>query len=144
MANAVGVGQTAPDFALPSAGGETIRLADYRGKSEVVLFFYPSNASGGDLSEAVRAAREDMAGTEGRAGAGLLFARDHLGPKRFGQEWSELLCSLRPEAPGLVESVAGSAGASATQLTADPSLPQPVVPCGSCGGKQGPLRVERR
>ncbi len=34
---AVGVGQPAPDFALPDATGRPVRLADYRGKKPVVL-----------------------------------------------------------------------------------------------------------
>jgi peroxiredoxin Q/BCP len=38
---AVLVGDPAPDFELPSSTGETVRLTDFRGKSEVVLFFYP-------------------------------------------------------------------------------------------------------
>ena len=33
-------GSPAPDFALPDAAGEIVKLADLRGKS-VVLFFYP-------------------------------------------------------------------------------------------------------
>lgn len=37
----VRVGELAPDFSLASATGEPVRLADFRGKSEVVLFFYP-------------------------------------------------------------------------------------------------------
>jgi thioredoxin-dependent peroxiredoxin len=39
------VGEPAPDFALPSATGETVRLSDFRGKAEVVLFFYPKDHS---------------------------------------------------------------------------------------------------
>jgi thioredoxin-dependent peroxiredoxin len=42
---ALGVGEPAPDFALPSASGETVRLSDFRGKAEVVLFFYPKDNS---------------------------------------------------------------------------------------------------
>lgn len=38
-------GDPAPDFALPSAAGGTVRLSDYRGKSEVVLYFYPKDNS---------------------------------------------------------------------------------------------------
>jgi peroxiredoxin Q/BCP len=38
---AVRVGDPAPDFELPSSTGEPVRLSDFRGKSEVVLFFYP-------------------------------------------------------------------------------------------------------
>jgi peroxiredoxin Q/BCP len=34
-------GDPAPDFTLAAATGETVSLVDYRGRSEVVLFFYP-------------------------------------------------------------------------------------------------------
>jgi thioredoxin-dependent peroxiredoxin len=42
---ALRVGEPAPDFALPSSTGETVRLSDFRGKAEVVLFFYPKDNS---------------------------------------------------------------------------------------------------
>jgi peroxiredoxin Q/BCP len=42
---AVRVGDPAPDFELRSSTGETVRLSDFRGKSEVVLFFYPKDHS---------------------------------------------------------------------------------------------------
>ena len=35
------VGQFAPDFSLASHDGRTIRLADYKGKKNVVLVFFP-------------------------------------------------------------------------------------------------------
>ena len=35
------VGQPAPDFELPDAEGRRIRLADFRGKKAVVLYFDP-------------------------------------------------------------------------------------------------------
>jgi mycoredoxin-dependent peroxiredoxin len=35
------LGQFAPDFALKSHDGRTIRLSDYRGKKNVVLVFFP-------------------------------------------------------------------------------------------------------
>jgi peroxiredoxin Q/BCP len=41
----VRVGDPAPDFTLPSATGEPVRLSDFRGRSEVVLFFYPKDNS---------------------------------------------------------------------------------------------------
>ncbi len=37
--NEVGIGSAAPDFALEAAGGGRVRLADYRGKRNVVLVF---------------------------------------------------------------------------------------------------------
>ena len=46
------VGDPAPDFALKSAAGETVRLSDYRGKSEVVLYFYPKDNTPGCTAEA--------------------------------------------------------------------------------------------
>jgi thioredoxin-dependent peroxiredoxin len=39
----VRVGEPAPDFTLPSPTGEPVSLGDFRGKSEVVLFFYPKD-----------------------------------------------------------------------------------------------------
>jgi len=41
------VGDTAPDFTLPSTGGEKVHLADYTGKSTVVLAFFPAAFTGG-------------------------------------------------------------------------------------------------
>ncbi len=39
------VGDTAPDIALFTGGGEQIRLSDYSGQNPVVLFFYPKDGS---------------------------------------------------------------------------------------------------
>ncbi|MFN3347103.1 MAG: redoxin domain-containing protein, partial [Candidatus Bipolaricaulaceae bacterium] len=39
---ALAVGAEAPDFELPGTGGLTYRLADYRGRP-VVLVFYPGD-----------------------------------------------------------------------------------------------------
>jgi peroxiredoxin len=38
---AVNVGDTAPDFELPSHRGNQVRLSDYRGKKNVFIAFYP-------------------------------------------------------------------------------------------------------
>ncbi len=35
------IGKPAPEFALPSDRGETVSLADYRGKQNVLLAFFP-------------------------------------------------------------------------------------------------------
>ena len=42
----LGIGDEAPDFVLPTAGGETISLSSLRGH-KVVLFFYPKDESPG-------------------------------------------------------------------------------------------------
>jgi peroxiredoxin len=34
------VGEHAPDFTLPDAGGRPVTLADYRGNKPVVIVFY--------------------------------------------------------------------------------------------------------
>jgi thioredoxin-dependent peroxiredoxin len=39
------VGDVAPEFTLPKADGELVSLADFRGRSDVVLFFYPKDNS---------------------------------------------------------------------------------------------------
>jgi hypothetical protein len=41
------VGDKAPDFTLPSTDGGTVHLADYIGKSTVVLAFFPAAFTGG-------------------------------------------------------------------------------------------------
>lgn len=41
------VGQDAPDFELRDEQGNVVRLADFRGKSPVVLIFYPKDSTPG-------------------------------------------------------------------------------------------------
>jgi len=41
------VGDTAPDFELPSTQGKKIKLSDFRGKKNVVLAFFPAAFTGG-------------------------------------------------------------------------------------------------
>jgi len=52
MTSAPTVGSTAPDFALPAAGGGVIRLSDLRGR-KVVLYFYPKDDTSGCTREAI-------------------------------------------------------------------------------------------
>ena len=47
------VGNVAPDFDLPEAGMEMVRLADLRGKKSVVLYFYPKDNTPGCTLQAV-------------------------------------------------------------------------------------------
>lgn len=41
------VGDSVPDFTLPSTTGSPVHLADYLGKSTVVLAFFPAAFTGG-------------------------------------------------------------------------------------------------
>jgi thioredoxin-dependent peroxiredoxin len=45
-------GDAAPEFDLPSQGGERVRLSDFRGTRNVVLFFYPKDDTPGCTKEA--------------------------------------------------------------------------------------------
>ncbi len=44
------VGAPAPDFRLPATGGQTLSLADFRGRN-VVLYFYPKDNTPGCTTE---------------------------------------------------------------------------------------------
>lgn len=46
------VGDRAPDFQLDGPGGRTVRLSDYLGKKNVVVFFYPKDETAGCTVEA--------------------------------------------------------------------------------------------
>src|SRR3954471_7021476 len=46
------VGQVAPAFTLAASGGQTISLADFKGKKTVVLYFYPKADTPGCTKEA--------------------------------------------------------------------------------------------
>lgn len=47
---AIKIGDTAPDFTLPSQAGTSVSLKDYQGKS-VVLYFYPKDDTPGCTAE---------------------------------------------------------------------------------------------
>jgi peroxiredoxin Q/BCP len=48
----VQIGDTAPDFTLPSQSGEPVSLKDFIGKKSVVLYFYPKDDTPGCTTEA--------------------------------------------------------------------------------------------
>src|SRR6202167_5085112 len=47
-------GMPAPDFELPDQNGRLVRLSQYRGKSSVVVYFYPKDDTTGCTIEACR------------------------------------------------------------------------------------------
>jgi|YelNatPaOPRAMG01_1025707.scaffolds.fasta_scaffold04332_15 peroxiredoxin Q/BCP len=54
------VGDAAPDFTATASDGSTVRLKDYLGKSNVVLYFYPKDDTPGCTKEAC-GVRDDYA-----------------------------------------------------------------------------------
>jgi thioredoxin-dependent peroxiredoxin len=52
IAAKIETGNPAPVFSLPDQDGKMISLSDYRGKANVVLFFYPKDESYGCTKEA--------------------------------------------------------------------------------------------
>ena len=57
------VGQTAPGFSLPDADGNTVRLADFKGRA-VIVYFYPAAATPGCTKQACTF-RDSLAGLNG-------------------------------------------------------------------------------
>lgn len=50
--NKVKAGDKAPDFKLPSQEGKVIQLKNFRGKKNIVLYFYPKDNTPGCTAEA--------------------------------------------------------------------------------------------
>ena len=46
------IGKPAPSFSLPSAGGGKVTLSEFKGKKNVVLYFYPKDDTPGCTVEA--------------------------------------------------------------------------------------------
>jgi thioredoxin-dependent peroxiredoxin len=63
-------GDTAPDFKLQSDDGKTYSLSDFKGKKQVVLYFYPKDDTPGCTKEAC--SFRDSISSFSRAGAQVL------------------------------------------------------------------------
>ena len=57
------VGDTAPGFSLPDADGNTVRLADFKGRA-VIVYFYPAASTPGCTKQACTF-RDSLAGLNG-------------------------------------------------------------------------------
>lgn len=51
MSNTVKVGEPMPDFEAPATSGKTFKLSDYKGKSNLVIYFYPKDSTPGCTTE---------------------------------------------------------------------------------------------
>ena len=104
--SALAIGTAAPDFELPDQDGNFVRLSAFRGKTAVVLYFYPKDDTRGctvqacrfrDDFEKFRAAGAEILGISGDSGEShrafaekyglpfrLLSDRDGLVRKLYG------------------------------------------------------------
>src|SRR5437867_12766991 len=81
------VGDRAPEFSLRDENGNTVRLADFRGKSPIVLMFYPADNTPGctkqlctardDYDKYVQAGVAVFGVNPGSAGTHKKFAEKH-------------------------------------------------------------------
>lgn len=81
-------GQKAPDFELPSSTGDSIRLSDFQGKKNVVLYFYPKDDTPGCTKEAC-SFRDSHADFEGMDTQVLGVSRDPISShQKFSDKYS--------------------------------------------------------
>jgi peroxiredoxin len=71
------VGDSAPDFTLSSTHGGKVSLADFRGKSTVVLAFFPAAFTGGCTTE-MKSYHADIAKFEGMGAKVFGISTDNL------------------------------------------------------------------
>ena len=71
------VGKAAPDFTLAANNGEKIALKDFKGKKEVVLYFYPKDDTPGCTKEAC-SFRDNLKAVEGKGAVILGVSRDDI------------------------------------------------------------------
>ncbi|MBD2043290.1 peroxiredoxin [Microcoleus sp. FACHB-672] len=100
----VKVGDTAPDFTLPSQAGTPVSLQNFRGKKAVVLYFYPKDDTPGcttqscafrDKYEAFKDAGAEVIGVSGDSLAShQQFATKHNLPFTLLSDAGNLLRKL--------------------------------------------------
>ena len=78
----------APDFTLPSSTGEMVSLSDFRGKSEVVLFFYPKDNTPGCTAQACAFRDSHEAFMEAGAEVIGISSDSEASHERFAKRWN--------------------------------------------------------
>lgn len=97
------VGDVAPDFALPSGDGGTIRLSDLKGK-KVVLYFYPKDNTPGCTKEAC-SFRENLSTLKNKGAVVLGVSADRVDSHaRFADRFSLSFPLLSDESKEVIRS----------------------------------------
>jgi peroxiredoxin Q/BCP len=73
----VAEGKAAPAFSLPASDGKKVSLKDFKGKKQVVLYFYPRDNTSGCTREAC-AFRDNMAKVSRKGAVVLGVSRDSI------------------------------------------------------------------
>lgn len=111
-------GDKAPSFSAPSWDGSTVKLSDFSGKSNVVLFFYIRDNTSGCTREA-RSLRDAVAEFKKRSAVVIGVSTDDVeSHERFASN-NELPFPLLADTDGKIASSYGVLGASgkATRAT---------------------------
>ncbi len=110
------VGSVAPDFSLKSQSGQTVSLSSFRGKSHVVLIFYPGNETP-VCTQQLCEIRDDYSKFEGKGA--VVFGINPANQKshqKFSQK-HEFQFPLLIDSKGEVASAYASKGALMTKRT---------------------------
>ena len=79
------INQSAPDFQSPNQDGTTLHLSDFKGKQNVVLYFYPKDDTPGCTKEAC-AFRDGMRKIQNRGAVVLGLSTDSVDSHRKFKE----------------------------------------------------------
>ena len=104
-------GELAPEFDIPDSDGHTVRLADYRGRQRVVLYFFPACFTPGCDIEAGRF-RDELAKFEGKHAQVIGVSHDDALTARKYREHFRLPFPLLPDPSGRVIGLYGVGGSS--------------------------------
>ena len=102
----IDVGDVAPDFSLPTAGGGEISLSDLRGKN-VVVFFYPKADTPGCTKEAV-GFTEKLPDFEGLDGVVIGISKDPVAKLDKFADKHDLKVVLASDVEGQIVEAYGS------------------------------------
>jgi peroxiredoxin Q/BCP len=103
---AINVGDPAPDFTREAHTGQTVTLSDYRGRSAVILFFYPKDGTPVCTKEAC-SFRDNYGAFAGAGAAVIGVSSDSLESHRAFAAQRQLPYLLLSDADGSLRTLFG-------------------------------------